>query len=126
MSGARQVTRLYVPATLQDLALLDRVGVLSVGDDVVVAPDESEQAEYDALMTAAELSAYLVAELGPGERRRVVIVAEAAGPAETVSLSDVVAVHADAGDVPPGVDPHDLEDLGWYATQEIPDLLSRR
>ena len=27
-------------------------------------------------------------------------------------------------DVPPGVDPADLEDLGWYATQEIPDLLA--
>jgi hypothetical protein len=126
------VTRLYLPATLQDLAVLDRVGAISVGDDVVVAPDESEEAEYAALITAAELSAYLVAELAPGQRRRVVIVAETAGIAGTVRLSDVVAVHADAGDIPSGIgrddvedldDLDDLDDLGWYATQEIPDLL---
>lgn len=122
-SGVRPVARLYLPATLHVLAELDGHGSVAVGDDVVVAPDESEEAEYDALMTAAEVSAYRVAGLGPGERRRVVIVAETAGLAETVSLADVVAVHADAHDVPLGADPGDLGDLGWYATQEIPDLL---
>jgi hypothetical protein len=115
--------RLYLPATLPDLALLQRLGTLCVGDDVVVAPDESEDAEYDAMATAAEVSAYRLGELGPGQRRRVVIVAEVARMVEAVGLSDVVAVHADARDVPLGVDPGDLEDLGWYATQEIPDLL---
>ena len=41
-----------------------------------------------------------------------------------VALADVVAVHADPDDVPDdGADPDD--DLGWYATQEIPDLWSR-
>ena len=44
------------------------------------------------------------------------------GPAARSRLADVVAVHADADDVPDdGADPDD--DLGWYATQEIPDLL---
>jgi len=122
-SAAGRVTRLYLPATLPDLALLQRLGTLPVGDDVVVAPDESEDAEYDAMTTAAEVSAHRLAALGPGQRRRVVIVAEVAGTVETVGLSDVVAVHADPRDVPDGIDPGDLEDLGWYATQEIPALL---
>lgn len=117
------MTRLYVPATLPHLAKLEHVGSLTVGDDVVLAPDDSEDAEYDALMTAAETSAALAAELDPGERRRVVVVAEVARLAASVSLSDVVAVHADADDLPDDADPEDLEDLGWYATQEIPALL---
>lgn len=117
------MTRLYVPATLPLMAALDEFGSLRLGDDVVVAPDDSEDAEYDALMTAAETSATLAAELNPGERRRVVLVAEVTGIGETVRLADVVAVHADAVDLPEGADPDDLGDLGWYATQEIPELL---
>jgi hypothetical protein len=117
------VTRLYIPATLHTLAKLDKTGSLHVGDDAVVAPDDSEDAEYDALTTAAETSAVLAAELDPGERRRVVVVAEVPKVGDTISLSDVVAVHADADDVPEDADSEDLEDLGWYATQEIPDLL---
>jgi len=115
--------RLYLPATVHLLARLDGSGELPVTDDVVVAPDDSEDAEYDALMTAAETSAVLAAELDPGERRRVVVVAEADRLGARVALTDVVAIHADADDVPAGVDPEDLDDLGWYATQEIPDLL---
>lgn len=117
------MTRVYVPATLHLLTLLDRHGSLPVGDDVVIAADDSEDAEYDALMTAAETSATLAAELDPGERRRVVVVAEVATLESAVRLSDVVAVHADDVDPPDGADPGDLGDLGWYATQEIPDLL---
>jgi hypothetical protein len=117
------VTRLYVPVTVHQLAKLEQADSLTVGDDVVLAPDDSEDAEYDALMTAAETSAVLAAELEPGERRRVVVVAEVAALAASVSLSDVVAVHADADDLPDDAEPEDLEDLGWYATQEISDLL---
>ena len=117
------MTRLYLPATVHRLAKLDQQGILPVGDDVVVAPDDSEDAEYDALMTAAETSLGLADELDPGERRRVVIVAEVSTLPESISLADVVAVHADVDDVPPSVDPDDLGDLGWYATQEIPRLL---
>ena len=117
------MTRLYVPATLTALAALDGHGSSRVGDDVVVRDDDTEDAEYDALMTAAETSAVLAAELDPGERRRVVIVAEVTTPRDSISLSDVVAVHADADDLPDGGDPDDLDDLGWYATQEIPQLL---
>jgi hypothetical protein len=117
------VTRLYLPATLHLLGKLDQAGRLHVGEDVVIAPDDSEDAEYDALTTAAATSAVLAAELAPGDRRRVVIVAEVSAVVETVSLADVVAVHADADDLPADADPDDLEDLGWYATQEIPHLV---
>jgi len=121
------VTRLYVPATVRLLAGLDQSGGLTVGDDVVVAAGDDEDAEYDALMTAAETSAVWAAELDPGERRRIVVVAEVAGPGlpASVSVTDVVAVHADASDVPGDMtDPDLLDDLCWYATQEIPDLLA--
>jgi hypothetical protein len=115
--------RLYLPATVHLLARLDRVGELPVTDDVVVAADDSEDAEYDALMTAAESSAVLATELDPGERRRVVVVAEAERLGPQIALGDVVAVHADVVDLPDDADRDDLDDLGWYATQEIPDLL---
>ena len=119
--------RLYLPATIEALAALQSDGAMGVGDDVVVAVGESEDEEYDALMTAAESAAELAAGLEPGERRRVVVVAEvaAAGLPTTVTLADVVAVHADPDDVPDeGADPDD--DLGWYATQEIAHLLPPR
>jgi uncharacterized NAD(P)/FAD-binding protein YdhS len=115
--------RLYLPATVRVLAALRAQGSMPVTDDVVVAPDDAEDTEYDALMTAAETSAVLASELDPGERRRVVVVAEVEALGSAVAMDDVVAVHADADDVPEGVDPDDLDDLGWYATQEIPDLL---
>ena len=106
--------RLYVPATLDTLAELHRDGVIAVGDGVVVAEGDAEDQEYDALMMAAESAAVLAAELEPGERRRVVVVAEltVVEPPTRVTLADVVAVHADPDD-----------DLGWYATQEISTLL---
>ena len=117
------MTRLYLPATLPLLATLEEHGSLPLGDDVVIAPDDSEEAEYDALVTAAETAAVLAGELDPGERRRVVIVAEVSAVGDSIGLVEVVAVHADADDIPPGAAPEELEELGWYATQEIPHLL---
>jgi hypothetical protein len=117
------VTRLYVPATVRELARLEAHGSIGVGDDAVLAPDDSEESEYDALMTAAETSGVLATELDVGERRRVVVVAEVDTVPPTLDLADVVAVHADAEDLSLGSDPQDLGDLGWYATQEIPRLL---
>jgi len=119
------MTRLYLPATLVLLAELDagsRVDTV----EAFVAADDSEESEYAALVAAAEGSAQLVTGLGTGLRRRVVVVAEvpAEGAAEpdAIGIDDVVAVHADPADLGPGgADPDD--DLGWYATQEIPDLL---
>jgi hypothetical protein len=116
------MTRLYLPATLRLLAVLDENGSLPVGDDAVVVEHESEDEEYDALMTAAETAAVLAAELEPGERRRVVVVAEVSSSAlpGRISVADVVAVHADPND-----DADLDDDLGWYATQEIGALLHR-
>ena len=59
--------------------------------------------------------------LGHGQRRRIVVVTDVVGEPATISIADVVAVHADPADLPDDADPDD--DLGWYATQEIPDLL---
>jgi hypothetical protein len=122
------VTRLYLPATLHLLARLQQHGSLPVGDDVVVVDDEDEDVVYDALMTAAETAALLAAELDEGERRRVVVVAEVTTVRDSITLPEVVAVHADVEDLPPGAQLEDiagLGDLAWYATQEIPTLLSR-
>lgn len=122
------MTRLYLPATLHLLARLQQHGSLPVGDDVVVVDDEDEDVEYDALMTAAETAALLAAELDEGERRRVVVVAEVTTVRDSITLPEVVAVHADVEDLPPGAELEDIDDLGdlaWYATQEIPTLLSR-
>jgi hypothetical protein len=111
------MTRFYVPATLASLADLEGGAPLET-DAGFVATDESEESEYDALVAAADASAGLVAGLGDGLRRRVVVVAEAAGEPAAIGVDEVVAVHADPTD---DADPDD--DLGWYATQEIPGLI---
>ena len=112
--------RLYQPGTLALLAEQHAAGEVRVTDDAVVADDDTEEAEYAALMTAADASADL---LGGAGRRVVVVVETGAAPAagETVPLRLVVAVHADTEDRPADADPDD--DLGWFATQEIPFLL---
>jgi hypothetical protein len=114
------VTRIYLPTTLEGLREAWAAGALEPGDDLVVAEGDDEDSEYAALMTAADASAALL----PGAGRRVVVVAEVAGaPAagHPVPLARVVAVHADPADRPADADPDD--DLAWYATQEVPDLL---
>ena len=87
--------------------------------DPVLAEDESEEAEYAALMTAADASAELVAGLPDGARRRVVLVAESAVADQPVTWRDVGAVHVDTED-----DAADDDDLAWFATQEIGDLIA--
>jgi hypothetical protein len=111
------MTRFYLPATLATLADMDGGAVLETADAFVTA-DESEEAEYDALVAAAEASAGLVAGLGDGLRRRVVVVADVAGEPATIGIVDLVAVHADVSD---DADPE--SDLGWYGVQEIPALI---
>ncbi len=113
------MTRLYLPATLVSLAELDAGSVLETAE-AFVADDESEEAEYAALVAAAESSAALVAGLGDGFRRRVVVVADVPGEPDEVGIADVVAVHADPDD-----DARPDDDLGWYAAQEIADLVGR-
>lgn len=112
--------RAYLPLTLALLAEQHAQGEFLATDEVVVATEDDEEAEYDALMTAAESSAVLLSGAG----RRVVVVAEldkAPEPGWTIPLKRVVAVHADTEDRPADADPDD--DLGWFATQEIPFLL---
>jgi hypothetical protein len=108
--------RVYVPATLTMLADLVARGQVDAGDRFV-AEDESEEAEYDALAEAAEAAAGLLD--GPG--RRVVVVADVPDPDAAFPFDLVAAVHADTEDVDPAAD--DSPDLGWYAVQEIGDLL---
>ena len=105
-----------MPATLTPLAGFVASGQVAAGDRFV-AEDESEEAEYDALAEAADAATDLLD--GPG--RRVVVVADVPDPDAAFPISLVAAVHADTDDV----DPHanGLPDLGWYAVQEIPDLL---
>lgn len=112
-------TRLYVPTTLPTLAEGLLEGVVTGLSEGFVADDTSEEAEYDALVAAADASAALVAGLPDGARRRVVVVVEADEHATQAAWPQVVSLHADTAD---DTDPD--EDLGWFATQEIDDLLS--
>ncbi|WP_210648916.1 hypothetical protein [Nocardioides sp. SYSU D00065] len=112
------MTRRYLPGTLPRLAEeWEREGPGT--QDAVVPKDEGEESEYAALMTAADVSAELVSGLPDGQRRRVVVVAETADAQGPVHWRDVVALHVDSDD---DADPDD--DLAWWATQEIGDLLS--
>ena len=111
--------RIYVPATIELLARWHAADAVPSTEDGFVAPDDSEEGEYAALMAAAEASAGLLA--GPGRRVVVVVETDPGAGDGPVPLSDAVAVHADLEDRPAGADPE--EDLGWFATQEIPDLL---
>jgi Family of unknown function (DUF6912) len=111
------VTRVYLPTTLPGLARLRADGSLAASAERYVADDATEEKEYAALMAAAADSAALLD--GPG--RRVVVVAEVADPDGVVPLRDVVAVHADPDERAADADPED--DLGWYAVQELDQLL---
>jgi hypothetical protein len=112
------VTRVYVPATLDDLRRFADAGVVPVEAERFVAAADDEESEYDALMVAADASAGLLE--GPG--RRVVLVGDVADPDGAIEWSRVQAVHADPADVDP--EDTDLADPGWYATQEVDGLLA--
>ncbi len=110
--------RRYLPTTLPRLVEQwddDGPQVL----DAVVAEDDGEETEYAALMSAADASAELVTGLPDGQRRRVVVVVETLSEAGPVTWRDVVAAHVDDRD-----DARPDDDLAWWATQEIGDLLS--
>ncbi|MGO4255875.1 DUF6912 family protein [Marmoricola sp. RAF53] len=111
--------RVYVPATVGLLADYHDAGRVPPQAERLVAADESEEAEYDALSAAADASALLVGDRG----RRVVLVAEVADEDAAFAMTEVVAVHVDTEpvDLAGGFD--DLPDLGWFATQEIADLV---
>ena len=112
------MTRRYLPTTLPRLvAAWDTDGPEVV--DPVVADDDGEETEYAALMTAADASAELLAGLPDGHRRRVVVVVETATADAPARWRDVVAVHVDSED-----DADADDDLAWWATQEVGDLVA--
>lgn len=113
------MTRVYVPATIELLGEWHTAGAVPEAalEEAFEAPDDTEEGEYAALMSAADASAEL---LSGGAGRRVVVVVGSASFAP-VAWAEVVAVHADAADRPAGSDSE--EDLAWFATQEVPDLL---
>lgn len=106
--------RVYLPTTLALLREYAAAGAVAGYDDPFVADGEDEESEYAALMAAADASAALGAE----DRRRVVLVAEMAHEGEPIPFEQVLAVHADLV----GAGPED--DLAWFATQEVPDLVA--
>jgi len=108
--------RVYVPATLDTLAEFVARGQVPSGDRFL-AEEESEEAEYAALTAAADAAATLL----DGTGRRVVVVADVPDADAAFPMSLVAAVHADTEPVD-ARDP-DLPDLGWFAVQEIADLL---
>lgn len=109
--------RVYVPTTLRALGEYVTHGQVPAGERFV-AEDESEDAEYDALAEAADAAAILLD--GPG--RRVVVVADVPDADAAFATSLIDAVHADTEPVDPSAE--GLPELGWYAPQEIPDLLA--
>ncbi|SEB50095.1 hypothetical protein SAMN04489844_0311 [Nocardioides exalbidus] len=112
------MTRRYLPTTLPLLAE-DWAGEGPRVADPVLAPDDGEETEYAALMTAADASAELVAGLPDGSRRRVVVVVETPRPDDGVLWRHVVAVHVDSDD-----DAEADDDLAWWAVQEVGDLVA--
>lgn len=114
------MTRVYVPATVEQLGRWYAAGAVpsEALEEAFEAPDDTEEGEYAALMSAADAS---LETLGSAGGRRVVVVVSSSSFAP-VGWSEVVAVHADAVDRPAGADRD--EDLAWFATQEVPDLLA--
>jgi hypothetical protein len=109
--------RVYVPTTLAGLARFVASGQVPVEAERFVASDESEESEYSALLDASHEAAELLD--GPG--RRAVVVADVGDPDGAIPMRLVEAVHADTEDVDPIAG--GLPDLGWFAPQEIPDLI---
>ena len=104
--------RLYIPATLDQLAAYRDAAAVPEEAERFVAADESEEAEYLALMTAADASADM------GGERRVVLVADRPIEYGEIFWSELVALHADAK---PFTDPDD--EPGWYGVQEVSAIL---
>ena len=130
--------RIYGPATTSSLASLVTEGRLT-GPVRAHAVTEAQRAawpdgddegwEYAALMAAAADSAGL---RGPGDAPRRMVLAADVGAVTPAGGDDATLVEA-AGDllwkhlasahVDTVDDAADDDDLAWYATQEIPDLV---
>lgn len=111
------MTRVYVPATLSDLARYAADGVVPASVERLVASGDDEESEYAALSEAAAHAAALLD--APG--RRVVVVADVTEVDGAIPMSTVAAVHCDTEDRALDADPD--EDLAWFAAQEIAHLV---
>ncbi len=112
--------RVWIPTTLSDLAAAHAAGEVPPGEGRLTAPEDEEQ-EYAALVEAAAASAALLTSRGEAGGRRTVLVAElgdAEDPDGAVPMRRVQAVLVDTREHA-GED----DDLGWFATQEVPFLL---
>ncbi len=112
--------RVWIPTTLSDLAAAHAAGEVPPGEGRLTAPEEEEQ-EYAALVEAAAASAALLASRGEAGGRRTVVVAElgdADDPDGPVPMHRVQAVLVDTRE-----QAAEDDDLGWFATQEVPFLL---
>ncbi|CAN5329906.1 hypothetical protein BH09ACT12_BH09ACT12_13400 [soil metagenome] len=112
------MSRIYLATTIAGVRGLLDSGSIAPEPEPFEAAGDDEAAEYDALMSAADVSAALLD--GPG--RRIVLVAEVGDPSAPLTIADLVAVHADVADRPAQADPD--EDLAWFGVQEIDTLLS--
>ena len=143
--------RIFVPATMADLAALQRDGLLPAATGYALTShfraaagaeiaDDDEVLDYDLLMAAAAAS--LARQAADAHRRRVVVAVDAPGrpdPADPASgrvlvegpirRRDVASVHVDDTELGPAADTiaglDTTADLSWYAPQEIADLLQR-
>lgn len=113
--------RLYVPATLDLLGRWHKAGevrpptpVCSARSRRPTTPRRGSTPPSCRRPTSPQSCC-----AGPG--RRVVLVVESRSPSDAARSRDWQAVHADVADRAEGADPD--EDLGWFATQEIPDLI---
>jgi hypothetical protein len=135
------VTRVYVPLDRVALATAWERAELGPAPLTAYAVTPGLRAEYGAERDLEELeyAAYELAvaashaALPPGDRRRLVVAADAAAVRpdqgavgrvavpEPIPWSAVASIHADTDDL--GTDGDDDAGLAWYAAQEAPDLL---
>lgn len=107
--------RAYLPLTTEALRAAAASGMFPA-QGAVLASDETEEAEYAALVEAAARSR----ELLGGAGRRVVAVFEGR-PDPGWSLGQAQALHADTEDI--AADDEDPPELAWFAVQELELLL---
>ncbi|MDN5851891.1 MAG: hypothetical protein L0K86_03410 [Actinomycetia bacterium] len=117
------MTRVYVPVTVEDLRSLAAGGAVSPSTAYAATralateyPDaDEEELEFAAMMAAAEDCTSDTA---------IVVAADAeasddATPGVVVAVADVVLDRVASFHV----GPRDADELGWYATQELNDLI---
>jgi hypothetical protein len=137
------MTRVYLPATVDDLRELATTGALGSGLEGYAATSairadlsgySDEEVEFALSTAAADASALRQLEAGLTDARRVVMVVDvadrrvstrddAAGIVGVSEPVEQVTVEAVLADIAPVRLPADGETLGWYAVQELSGLL---